>query len=88
VVLCSVLHFDALILGGCKFYCLWKKGCEDISKCKGYKKSKGEELTFEDFETMTVFIINFRSPPCCLAAVPCLNFETEIALLGAPSSLS
>ena len=24
-----MLHFDALILGGCKFYCLWKKGCEN-----------------------------------------------------------
>ena len=24
----------------------------DIAKCKGYKKSKGEELSFEDFETM------------------------------------
>ena len=41
-----MLHFDALILGGCKFYCLRKKGCEDIAKCKGYKKSKGEELSF------------------------------------------
>ena len=49
-----MLHFDALILGGCKFYCLRKKGCEDIAKCKGYKKSKGEELAFEDFEMMTV----------------------------------
>ena len=47
-----MLHFDALILGGCKFYCLRKKGCEDITKCKGYKKSKGEELSFADFETM------------------------------------
>ena len=49
---CGMLHFDALILGGCKFYCLRKKGCEDITKCKGYKKSKGEELSFADFETM------------------------------------
>jgi hypothetical protein len=48
----GMLHFDALILGGCKFYCLRKKGCEDIAKCKGYKKSKGEELSFEDFEMM------------------------------------
>jgi len=47
-------HFDALILGGCKLYCLWKKGCEDSARCKGYKKGKGEELTFEDFETMAV----------------------------------
>ena len=46
------VHFDALILGGCKFYCLRKKGCEDIAKCKGFKKSKGEELAFEDFEMM------------------------------------
>ena len=36
----GMLHFDALILGGCKFYCLRKKGCEDIAKFKGYKKSK------------------------------------------------
>ena len=49
----GMLHFDALILGGCKFYCLRKKGCEDIAKLKGFKKSKGEELSFEDFETMT-----------------------------------
>jgi len=42
-----MLHFDALILGWCKFYCLREKGSEDIAKCKGYKKSKGEELTFE-----------------------------------------
>jgi hypothetical protein len=48
----GMLHFDALILGGCKFCCLRKKGCDDITKCKGYKKSKGEELSFEDFETM------------------------------------
>ena len=47
-----MLHFDALILGGCKFYCLRKKGCEDIAKLKGFKKSKGEELAFEDFEMM------------------------------------
>ena len=45
-----MLHFDALILGGFKFYCLRKKGCEDIAKLKGFKKSKGEELAFEDFE--------------------------------------
>jgi hypothetical protein len=48
----GMLHFDALILGGCKFYCLRKKGCEDIAKLKGFKKSKGEELAFEDFEMM------------------------------------
>ena len=48
----GMLHFDALILGGCKFYCLRKKGCEDIAKLKGFKKSKGEELAFEDFELM------------------------------------
>jgi len=48
----GMFHFDALILGGCKFYCLRKKGCEDITKCKGYKKSKGEELSFEDFEIL------------------------------------
>ena len=42
----GMLHFDALILGGCKFYCLPKKGCEDIAKLKGFKKSKGEELAF------------------------------------------
>ena len=47
-----MLHFDALILGGCKFYCLREKGCEDIAKSKGYKKSKGVELAFEDFEMM------------------------------------
>ena len=35
-----MLHFDALILGGCKFYCLRKEGCDDITKCKGYKKVK------------------------------------------------
>ena len=39
-------HFDALILGGCKFSCLRKGGCEDIAKMKGFKKSKGEELAF------------------------------------------
>jgi hypothetical protein len=33
-------------VGRCKFYCLRKKGCEDIAKCKGYIKSKGEELVF------------------------------------------
>ena len=34
----GMLHFDALILGGCKFYCLRKKGCEDIiAKLKGFK---------------------------------------------------
>ena len=47
-----MLHFDALILGGCKFYCLRTKGCEDIAKLKGFRKSKGEELAFEDFEMM------------------------------------
>ena len=36
----GMLHFDALILGGCKFYCLRKEGCDDITKCKGYKKVK------------------------------------------------
>jgi len=40
-------------MGGCKFYCLRKKGCEDIAKLKGFKKSKAdEELAFEDFEMM------------------------------------
>ena len=29
-----------------------KKGCDDIAKLKGFKKSKGEELAFEDFELM------------------------------------
>ena len=48
----GMLHFDALILGGCKFYCLRKKGCEDNAKLKGFKKSEGEELAFEDFEMM------------------------------------
>ena len=41
----GMLHFDALILGGCKFYCLRKEGCEEIAKLKGFKKSKGEELS-------------------------------------------
>jgi hypothetical protein len=36
------VHFDALILGGCKFYCLRKKGCEEIAKLKGFKKSKSK----------------------------------------------
>jgi hypothetical protein len=49
----GMIHFDALIVGGCKFYCLREKGCEDNAKCKGYKKSKGEELSFEDFEMCT-----------------------------------
>ena len=29
-----------------------EKKCEDIAKLKGFKKSKGEELAFEDFEMM------------------------------------
>jgi hypothetical protein len=70
----GMLHFDALILGGCKFYCLRKEGCEDITKCKGYKKSKGEELSFEDFETMArggektqkqVQFLPKNEPPIC-----------------------
>jgi len=32
----GMLHFDALILGGCKFHCLQKKGCEDIAKLKTF----------------------------------------------------
>ena len=36
-----------------KFYALRKNGIDKtICKCEGYKKSKGEELTFKDFEEM------------------------------------
>jgi hypothetical protein len=36
-----MIPFDDLILGGCKFYTLRKKGCKNIiAKCKGYKKGK------------------------------------------------
>jgi hypothetical protein len=50
----GMIPFDDLILGGCKFYTLRKKGCKNIiAKCKGYKKGKdGSDLTFEDFEWM------------------------------------
>jgi len=49
----GMIAFDECILGGCKFYALRKAGCkEDITKCKGFKKSKGEDLTFEDFEDL------------------------------------
>ena len=76
----GMLHFDALILGGCKFYCLRKEGCEYITKCKGYKKSKGEELSFEDFETMASggekaqkqkqVSYDFKYPTCNMFAQP------------------
>jgi hypothetical protein len=37
----GMIPFDDLILGGCKFYTLRKKGCKNIiAKCKGYKKGK------------------------------------------------
>ena len=49
----GMIAFDECILGGCKFYALRKAGCkEDITKCKGFKKSKGEDLTFKDFEDL------------------------------------
>ena len=49
----NMIHFDGLILGGCKFYSLRIDGCKDIAKCKGYKKGKdGSDLTFKDFEDM------------------------------------
>ena len=50
----GMMHFDDLILGGCKFYTLRKNGCKNIiAKCKGYKKGKeGSDLTYEDFESM------------------------------------
>jgi len=50
----GMIHFDDLILGGCKFYTLRKNGCKNIiAKCKGYKKGKeGSDLTFEDFDWM------------------------------------
>ena len=48
-----MIHFDGLILGGCKFYSLRLEGTKDIAKCKGYKKGKdGSDLTFKDFEDM------------------------------------
>jgi len=49
----GMIHFDGLILGGCKFYSLHLEGCKDIAKCKGYKQGKdGSDLTFKDFEKM------------------------------------
>ena len=49
----NMICFNECILGGCKFYALRKNGIDKtICKCKGYKKSKGEELTFKDFEEM------------------------------------
>ena len=50
----GMIHFDDLILGGCKFYTLRKEGCKNIiAKCKGYKTGKdGSDLSFEDFEYM------------------------------------
>ena len=49
----NMIHFDGLILGGCKFYSLRLEGTKDIAKCKGYKKGKdGSDLTFKDFEDM------------------------------------
>jgi hypothetical protein len=53
-----MISFDELILGGCKFYALRKNAtslCKDINiaKCKGYKKSKGDSFTFEDFEQLS-----------------------------------
>ena len=48
------IYFDGCILGGCKFYSLAMKylNCKSIAKCKGFKKSKDSELTYEDFEDM------------------------------------
>jgi len=53
-----MISFDELILGGCKFYALRKNAtslCKEITiaKCKGYKKSKGDSFTFEDFEQLS-----------------------------------
>jgi len=54
----GMISFDELILGGCKFYALRKNAtslCKEITiaKCKGYKKSKGDSFTFEDFEQLS-----------------------------------
>jgi len=48
----GVLHFDEVIIKGCKFYGI-KKTCYngaiiEIVKCKGYR-TKDKELTFDDF---------------------------------------
>ena len=50
----GMIHFDDLILGGCKFYTLRRDGCKKIiAKCKGFKKGKdGSDLTYKDFESM------------------------------------
>ena len=50
----GMIHFDDLILGGCKFYTLRRDGCKKIiAKCKGFKKGKdGSDLTYKDFEDM------------------------------------
>ena len=49
----NMICFDECILGGCKFYTLRKNGIDKtICKCKGYKDSKGQELTFEKFEDL------------------------------------
>jgi len=49
----NMICFNECILGGCKFYALRKNGIDKtICKCKGYKDSKGEELTFKNFEEM------------------------------------
>ena len=47
---CSILMRSSWV--GVSSIASGKKGCEDIAKLKGFKKSKGEELAFEDFELM------------------------------------
>ena len=62
-------HFDQLCLAGCKFYSL-KKTCingevADISKCKGYKQTKDDKLSFEIIssgETMIQEQLQFKLP--------------------------
>jgi hypothetical protein len=54
----GMISFDKLILGGCKFYALTKNKTDitkeiAIAKCKGFKQSKSETLTYQDFENLS-----------------------------------
>ena len=51
----GLISFDRGIFCGCKFYSLEKDfdGVKiDITKCKGYKQSDGDNLTFRDMEKL------------------------------------
>ena len=73
------LYFDSLILGGLKYYAIKSnKYIVDIRKCKGYKQSEKDKLTYKRFQDNDIKQDNVMQFRCGLMGY--MNEETPFKI--------